>query len=241
MKVTAIIPARYGSTRLPAKALADIKGKSMICRVVDQVRQAKSIEHIIVATDDKRIKDAVKSMDCDVIMTSSNLASGTDRCAKAVEIAKINSDYIINVQGDEPYIHPRQIDDLASFIKDKCGIATQAKLISQKEQIEDPNVVKVVFNKENEGLYFSRAVIPFARDIGDISGNTYYKHIGMYGYDRETLLAISKLPSSMLEKAERLEQLRWLEHGYKIFVQPTHFDAFSVDTPADLAKINTIT
>lgn len=241
MQILGIIPARFASTRFPGKPLVDIGGKTMIQRVYLQACQAKSLSKVIVATDDKRIYNHVKSFGGQVIMTDSRHQSGTDRCA---EVATNFQDMqaIINIQGDEPFINPLQIDLVAERLKQNTAIniATLAKKITLSDQIFSPNIVKVVFNHAKTANYFSRSPIPFLRNIEKedwLAKGNFYKHIGLYGYQRTTLLEIAKLPMSHLEKSESLEQLRWLENGYKIGISLTDIETIGIDTPADLKKI----
>ncbi len=241
MKVLAIIPARYASTRFPAKALALIGEKSMIQRVYEQVLKVGIVDKTIVATDDDRIFKHVQTFGGAVEMTSENHPSGTDRCA---EIAERHPEYdcIINVQGDEPFIQPEQIERAVRPLLDgnNIQISTLAKKINTEATLFNPNVVKVVFGATGQALYFSRQTIPFIRDVQEtawLEAQAFYKHIGLYTFRRATLLALTKLKESRLEKAERLEQLRWLEHGYKIQVALTDLETQGVDTPEDLERI----
>lgn len=242
MKFVAIIPARYASTRFPGKPLADMKGKPMIQRVYEQVK--KSIESVYVATDDDRIYRAVKNFGGEAVMTSANHKSGTDRCREAYEKAGRGEDVIINVQGDEPFIMPCQIEAIKDcFVKDpSTQIATLVREFTHEDGIEallNPNSPKVVLGNNNEALYFSRSVIPYIRGEAQsdwLQKCIYYKHIGMYAYKAEVLDEITRLPQSTLEKAESLEQLRWLQNGYKIKVGITTQETIGIDTPEDLAK-----
>lgn len=242
MKFVAIIPARYASTRFPGKPLADMKGKPMIQRVYEQVK--KSIESVYVATDDDRIYRAVKNFGGEAVMTSANHKSGTDRCREAYEKAGRGEDVIINVQGDEPFIMPCQIEAIKDcFLKDpSTQIATLVREFTPEDGIEallNPNSPKVVLGNNNEALYFSRSVIPYIRGEAQsdwLQKCVYYKHIGMYAYKAEVLDEITRLPQSSLEKAESLEQLRWLQNGYKIKVGITTQETIGIDTPEDLAK-----
>ncbi len=243
MKVVGIIPARYDSTRFPGKPLASIKGKSMIQRVYKQAQQA--LAHVCVATDDKRIKDEVLAFGGIVVMTSTHHKSGTDRCAEAVvkyeHLKGIKVDVVINIQGDEPFIDPIQIKQLTNvFFKKNIEIATLIKKITDIEVLDNKNRVKVVVDKNANALYFSRSSIPFVRNAPKskwIEKQDFYQHIGMYGYKKDTLLEICKLPKSVLELAESLEQLRWLENGYKIKTAITNIESIGIDTPDDLEKL----
>ena len=240
MKTIAIIPARYASTRFPGKPLVEIKGKPMIQHVYDQA--SKAIDYVYVATDDSRIENAVKNFKGNVVLTSDKHQSGTDRCAEALEniqkSTKIKFDIVLCIQGDEPFIQPEQIQLLAkSFHNKNAQIATLIKSISDKEEINNPNVVKAIINKNNEAIYFSRNPIPYLRNSENFDKIQYFKHIGIYGYKADILNEVTKLPMGMLETAESLEQLRWLENGYKIFTQKTEFENIAIDTPDDLTKI----
>jgi len=243
MKFIGIIPARYASTRFPGKPLAYINGKSMIQRVYEQVKIA--LDDVVVATDDCRIEEAVKAFGGKVVMTSSEHQSGTDRIAEAIEKieAKTGDKYqvIINIQGDEPFIQPEQIKALMNcFNSPSTQIATLIKAIENPDEIFDMNKVKVVVNKNQRAMYFSRSPIPFLRGTDEkdwINKHTYYKHIGMYAYRRDTLNEITKLPQSSLEIAESLEQLRWLENEYVIKTDITKHESIGIDTPEDLERV----
>jgi 3-deoxy-manno-octulosonate cytidylyltransferase (CMP-KDO synthetase) len=235
MKIIGIIPARYASTRFPGKPLVDIQGKPMIQRVYEQAKKSKILLDVIVATDDERIENVVKSFGGKVVMTASHHQSGTDRCQQVAE--KIIADAYINIQGDEPFIHPEQIDLLANLMQQQTEnffLCTLIKKIEDEKLLHNPNIIKVVINNKNEALYFSRSAIPFKRN--EKSNNIFYKHIGMYGYSKLALELVSKLPTSLLEQTEQLEQLRWLEHGLKIFIAETDLESHSVDVPDDLKK-----
>jgi len=237
MKTTIIIPARYASTRFPGKPLIDIRGKSMIQRVYEQACKATLPVQVLVATDDQRIYDHVQQFG-KVVMTDSKHRTGTERCAEVAE--KLNTDLIINVQGDEPFINPEQIDKLIQFLIDypQFKIGTLAKQIELGHELDNPNTVKVVFNGFHEAIYFSRHAIPFLRDTTakPLEQHTFYKHIGMYGYHRDTLLRIAELAPTPLEQAESLEQLRWIENGIRIGITRTTRQAMSIDTPEDLER-----
>ena len=233
MRVLGIIPARYASTRFPAKPLANIAGKSMVQWVYTQATQSTKISKVVVATDDQRIFDHVRSFGGITVMTSADHVSGTDRCFEAMSKQNEKYDYVINIQGDEPFIAPEQIDLLAGLLDGNTQLATLAKKILDEESLVNPNVVKLVKNINDEALYFSRATIPYLRNKAD---HTFYKHIGMYAYRSDILEKITKLPVSSLEKAESLEQLRWLENGFKIKVAETERETIGVDTPEDLQR-----
>ncbi len=245
MRILGVIPARYASTRFPAKPLVDIAGKSMIQRVYEQVKKASGISAVVVATDNTIIFDHVKNFGGDVCMTKESHVSGTDRCFEALSIQKDIYDYVINIQGDEPFIQPSQIELLASRLDGKTEIATLIKAIDNATQLFNPNLVKVVISKLNEALYFSRATIPHLRNIPEaewLTKHTFYKHIGMYAYRADILQQLTILPVSSLEKAESLEQLRWLENGFKIMVAETTEETVGIDTPEDLKHaLNLIT
>ena len=241
MEILGIIPARFASSRFPGKPLVDINGMSMIQRVYTQAKKSKSLTNVIVATDDSRIYKHVLGFGGDVIMTSEKHQTGTDRCAEALKDSKIDCDMIINIQGDEPFIDPEQIDRLAScFYTKGTQIATLVKKITNIEDIFNRNVAKVVLNKDSEALYFSRSPIPYSRNFEEcdwLKDTTYYKHIGLYGFSKHILKNITKLIPSNLEKAESLEQLRWLENGYRIRAAITNIETIPIDTPDDLLKV----
>jgi len=232
--VIGVIPARYGSTRLPAKALAMIHGKPMVQHVYERCLKSKLLNEVLVATDDKRIFDAVINFGGNVVMTSKKHKSGTDRIGEAVK--NIKCDIVVNIQGDEPMIAPDNIDKaIKPLIQDKgINVATLCISISDKKEISNPNVVKVVLDSNSNALYFSRSVVPFNRDN---SSADYYKHIGLYVYRKDYLMKLIKMKPSKLELIEKLEQLRVLESGEKIMVIETKIDSHSVDTLADLKKL----
>ncbi|MBU1372799.1 MAG: 3-deoxy-manno-octulosonate cytidylyltransferase [Bacteroidetes bacterium] len=240
MKILGIIPARYASTRFPGKPLIDLAGKSMIQRVYEQAKKANSLADVVVATDDDRIFNAVKAFKGNVIMTSDKHQSGTDRCAE-VSKKMIGFDAIVNIQGDEPLIDPKQINLLASCFNDiSTELATLVKKIETSEELFNYNTPKVIINKKTEAIYFSRQVIPYLKNVETknlLKTQTYYKHIGIYGYRTTTLGIIAKLPISTLEKAEMLEQLRWIENGYTIKVAITKKESLAIDIPEDVQKV----
>ncbi|WP_333820233.1 3-deoxy-manno-octulosonate cytidylyltransferase [Ohtaekwangia sp.] len=243
MKILGIIPARYASTRFPAKPLVDIAGKSMIQRVYEQVKKASGIASVVVATDHAEIFDHVKKFGGEVCMTNENHASGTDRCYEALSLQADTFDYVINIQGDEPFIQPAQIELLASKLNGQTEIATLIKAIDQPEQLFNPNLVKVVINKLGEALYFSRSTIPHIRNTPErewLSKHTFYKHIGMYAYRTDILAQLTRISVSSLERAESLEQLRWLENGFRIMVAETKAETVGIDTPEDLSRALTL-
>ncbi len=243
MKFLGIIPARYASTRFPGKPLADIGGKMMIQRVYEQVKPC--LDDVWVATDDERIAHAVRDFGGQVVMTSDQHRSGTDRCLEAARTIGGDFDVIINVQGDEPFIQPAQIQALKDcFLRDpKTKLATLVKPFTEKdgfEALSNPNSPKVVRNIQGEALYFSRSVIPYLRGVEPehwLQHQTFYKHIGIYAYQIETLAEIAALPQSPMELTESLEQLRWLENGYSIQTAVTDIENLAVDTPEDLVRI----
>lgn len=239
MKIIGIIPSRYASTRFPAKSLAIIKGKSMIQRVYEQAQQSSALNTVIVATDHQEIYDHVKKFGGAVCLTRPDHASGTDRCFEALAHQHNKYDYVINIQGDEPFIQPDQIDLLAGKLDGMTEIATLVKALQTEEQLFNPNVVKVVLNDLMEALYFSRSPIPHIRNTGEkewLGKHKFYKHIGMYAYRSDVLERLTRLSVSSLEKAESLEQLRWLENGFKISVAETLTETIGIDTPEDLQK-----
>jgi len=241
MKIIGIIPARYASSRFPGKPLALIHGKSMISRVYKQASRAESLSKVVVATDDSRIFDHVKSFGGNVVLTAKNHLNGSSRCFEVIENSNDQFDAVVNIQGDEPYIDPEQINQVAGlFKKQKVDLATLVKKIESEEELFNPNVVKVVFDNNNRALFFSRQAIPYLRGIEMdewISKHNFYKHIGIYGYRPGILKEVVKLKLTELEKAESLEQLRWLENGYSIKLGITTLEAVSVDTPEDLLKL----
>ncbi|SDF06381.1 3-deoxy-manno-octulosonate cytidylyltransferase (CMP-KDO synthetase) [Mucilaginibacter pineti] len=240
MKILGIIPARYASSRFPGKPLVDIAGKSMIQRVYEQAKKCNDLTEVIVATDDDRIFNHVQAFGGVAVMTAADHQSGTDRCA---EVALLHPEYhvVINIQGDEPYIDPEQITKLAAcFINPDTQIATLIKKVLTVEELHNTNSPKVVINKLSEAIYFSRSALPHIR--GQEPENwlefyTYFKHIGIYGYRADVLQQITKLPISGLEKAESLEQLRWVENGYRIKVAETELETHAIDVPEDLLKL----
>lgn len=240
MKILGIIPARHASTRFPAKALIDIYGKSMVQRVYEQSKKCIDLSEVIVATDDEKIYNHVEQFGGKAMMTSTQHQSGTDRCAE-VSAALPEFDVIVNIQGDEPFINPEQISKVvASFTDVKTVLATLVKKIESEEELVNTNTPKVVLNNSSEAIYFSRSAIPHIRgqEIQNwLQHHTFYKHIGIYGYRADVLQAITKLPVSSLEKAESLEQLRWIENGYRIKVAETDIETLAIDTPADLENL----
>lgn len=239
MKFTVIIPARYASTRFPGKPLAMLGGKPVIQRVYEQASKLQS--PVYVATDDERIYQCVCDFGGQAVMTRNDHKSGTDRIEEAVEKIGTDADVIINIQGDEPFVQVSQIETLCHLFDDpETQIGTLGKPFESMEAVENPNSPKIVRDRRGFALYFSRSVIPFVRGKDQGAGNKmefhYLKHLGMYAYRREVLHEITQLPQSSLELAESLEQLRWLENGYRIRVGLTDVETVGIDTPADLER-----
>lgn len=236
MDVLAVIPARYASSRFPGKPLADIAGKSMIQRVVERTSMASGLSKVVVATDDQRIYDHVKNFG-EVVMTSSEHQSGTDRCAEVAEKFP-ECDVFINVQGDEPFIQPQQIELLiASFLEPGVKIATLVNRITDSAELFNADIPKVTIDRNGNALYFSRQPIPFFRGLSEerwLAEHDYLKHVGIYGYRRDALKQITTFPVSVLEKAEALEQLRWLENGYAIRTALSEYSSYGIDRPEDV-------
>ncbi len=240
MNILAIIPARYASSRFPGKPLADIAGKIMIQRVYEQTK--KAVKNVVVATDDKRIFDAVKNFGGEVVMTSENHQTGTDRCVEALDIfsadKNTNFDVVINVQGDEPLIEPEAILSLVQlFDNQQVEIGTLVNQQSYNDELLNSNRVKVVIDKNQRGIYFSRSLIPFVRNNDDFKDTTFYTHIGIYAFRSKVLKEVAKLNRSMLEIAESLEQNRWIENTYGLYVQITDYQSVSVDSPEDIDNV----
>jgi 3-deoxy-manno-octulosonate cytidylyltransferase (CMP-KDO synthetase) len=235
-----VIPARYASSRFPGKPLALIGDKPMIQWVYEAATKAAQIEEVLVATDHEAIFKKVNGFGGKAIMTASDLPSGTDRVYQAVKNEQ--ADIIINLQGDEPFVSASLLDSLVNVFKDKSiRIATPVTLIKTQMEVSDPNIVKVVRDSNGFALYFSRAAIPYHRDnsnYNNVDYQPYFKHIGIYAYSKSCLEQLTNLAESSLEKAERLEQLRFIENGYKIFTILTDYNSISVDTPDDLEKVN---
>lgn len=250
MRIVAVIPARWQSTRLKGKVLADINGKPMVQHVWEKVKKAHEIDDVIIAVDKEKVLKTVEGFGAKAVFTSPEQPSGTDRMA---EVANgIDADVFINIQADEPMVHPLMVDELAQvFEYDKnIQMATLVKRIHKKEEITDPNVVKCVIDRKGFALYFSRSPIPYIAGSGsrnlahkdspeDVSGR-YFKHIGIYAYTKDFLFTFTNLPASTLEEEEKLEQLRVLEHGYKIKTVETRYDTISVDTEEDLERVREI-
>jgi 3-deoxy-manno-octulosonate cytidylyltransferase (CMP-KDO synthetase) len=235
-RVVAIIPARYGSTRLPGKPLVDLAGKPMIQRVYERTRQARLVGRVVVATDDRRVAEAVHRFGGTVELTPGDLRSGSDRVAfvaKAMNDAAI----VVNVQGDEPLIEPAMIDEVIKPVLDEpsVDVGTLVRRIENAEEPANPNIVKVVIDAKGFAMYFSRSPIPYARNRQ--SAAELYKHIGLYVYRRDFLMTFASLPETTLERTEQLEQLRVLEHGYRMKTVVTEYDSIPVDTPADVEMV----
>ena len=243
MNVIGIIPARYASTRFPGKPLVDIQGKSMIRRVYEQASKSKALSAVVVATDDERIYKEVESFGGKVVLTADHHKNGTERCVEALgKLTDKKWDVVINIQGDEPFIHPEEIDKVAEgFANEKVQIATLAIVLKNEKDLHNPSIIKVVRKSNGEALYFSRSAIPFNRDAKGadwIIRHQYLKHVGIYAFRAEVIKAVVKLHHSPLEIAESLEQLRWMENGYSIYVGITDKESISIDTPEDLQKIS---
>jgi 3-deoxy-manno-octulosonate cytidylyltransferase (CMP-KDO synthetase) len=240
LKTLAVIPARYESTRFPGKVLAPIAGKPMIQLVFERVREARSVSRVIVATDDERIVRAVEAFGGEAKLTRREHRCGTERVAEVA--AHVPGEIYVNVQGDEPLIEPAAIDAAVEAVVEDAdvAVATLNTPIRQVAEIMDPNVVKVVQDFQGDALYFSRAPIPWVRDEASRHAARHLKHIGLYVYRHAALLEYPTLPPGELERHERLEQLRWLENGYRIRVVETEYDAVSVDVPEDVERVEKI-
>ncbi|PJJ76043.1 3-deoxy-manno-octulosonate cytidylyltransferase (CMP-KDO synthetase) [Thermoflavifilum aggregans] len=240
MRVVAIIPARYASTRFPGKPLADIAGKSMIQRVYERIAKAGCVDEIWVATDDPRILQHVESWHGKAVMTSSHHQTGTERCAEALGQLRLTPDIVLNVQGDEPFIRREHLQTLIACFEDQeVMIASLMKPVQDMQELHNPHLPKVVTDQQMNAMYFSRQPVPFVRDQPQdqwLATHRFYKHIGMYAFRPHILHELVKLAATPLEKAEKLEQLRWLEHGYRIRMGVTDIDQFSIDTPEDLQR-----
>ncbi len=246
MKSIGIIPSRYASTRFPGKPLVNINGKTMIQRVYEQTIKSSKLSKVVVATDDSRIFEHVNNFGGQVLMTGSQHLNGTTRCNEVISLLKNKGEYfdiVINVQGDEPYINPQQIDNTVSlFNDDTVQIGTLAKKITSNTELFDPNIVKIILNKKNQAIYFSRYAIPMLRGVDTkdwLNYFTYYKHVGIYGYKTNVLKLISTMAKGKLEQAEKLEQLRWLENDIPISINITDLESIAIDTKDDLLKLET--
>ena len=239
-KVAAIIPARFASTRFPGKPLVDLGGKPMIQRTYERVKAVKGFDRIIIATDDQRIFDAAQGFNAEVMMTSSEHLTGTDRCAEVLSRLGETVDYVVNIQGDEPYIEPQQLIEITNAMDSNAPILTLVKQITTIDTLFNPNCPKVVLDNNNQALYFSRHAIPYMRGLPQedwLTHHRYFKHIGLYAYRTDILMSISQLPASDLETSEALEQLRWLQNGFPIQAVETQFETIGIDSPEDLEKI----
>lgn len=239
MKVLAIIPARYESSRLPGKVMMDIQGKSLINRVFDAVSACRALDRVVVAVDDEKVREHVESFGATAVMTGKDLLSGTDRCAQVLDYMP-GYPYVVNVQGDEPFIRDKEINLLVEILdRFDSDIASLMCPMESDENIFNPNVVKVVTTGEGEALYFSRSPIPHIRGADPsrwVSMNRYMRHLGLYGFKSEVLRSVTRLPESRYESLEKLEQLRWLENGYKIRMGETDYKGIGIDTEEDLNK-----
>jgi len=236
-KVVVVIPSRFGSTRLPGKPLVTLAGKSMVQRVYERAKLATTVHQVLVATDDQRIIDAVRAFGGEARMTRSDHRTGTERIAEVA--AHEAGEVFVNVQGDEPLIDPAAIDTAVHTLLEEpqASVATVATPIRQPKDIMDPNVVKTVLDFDNNALYFSRAPIPWVRDTTQKVHVNYWKHLGLYVFQRDALLEYPTLPQGELERIEQLEQLRWMENGWKIRVGEVPHDAVSVDVPEDVTRV----
>lgn len=240
-RILGIIPARFASTRLPGKPLVDIGGRTMVRRVVEQAQRSKHLTAVVVATDDERIAAHVHEFGGRAVLTSPDHPSGTDRCWEALQhFPTGHFHYVVNIQGDEPFVAPEQIDELCEALRRPgTSLATLAQVVTDDRDLDDPGEVLITTDAEMNALYFSRTAIPFLRDQAPGPRHTrfrFLKHVGLYGYSAETLSRIVQLPPSHLEKAESLEQLRWLENGMRVRVGLTTWPSFCVDTHADLEE-----
>jgi len=240
MKILGIIPSRYESSRFPGKPLIDIAGKSMIQRVYEQSMKSNLINELVVATDDQRIFDHVESFGGNVMMTSDTHTSGTDRCGEVVETYS-DFDIVINIQGDEPLIRPEQLDELLVVFKNSdVKLATLIKKMSSIEDVLNPNRIKVVLDKDRNGVYFSRSPIPFIANSDKsewLQKADFWKHIGIYAWRSDVLSKLIALPKTDLERQESLEQLKWIYNGYKIVTVETEIETPNIDVPEDLEKV----
>jgi len=236
-KVLAVIPARHASSRFPGKPLAPIAGKPMIQHVVERVRRAELVTRVVVATDEASIKDVVEGFGGEAILTRHDHRTGSDRVAEVA--THVQAEIYVNVQGDEPLIDAGTIDAVVSAMleDDSVQVATPCTAILQPGDIMDPNIVKVVRDFDGNALYFSRAPIPWVRDTAESVAARHWKHLGLYGFRRDALLEFPTLPPGELERLEQLEQLRWLENGFRIRVVETDYDAVSVDVPSDVERV----
>ncbi len=239
MKILGIIPSRYAASRFPGKPLVDIDGKTMIQRVYEQAKKSSRLTDVVVATDDERIKRVINGIGGEAFITSEDHLTGTDRCGEVLNLVKNEYDYVINIQGDEPFIDPASIDALCDLLDYKTEIATLVSRIEDYETLHNPNVVKVILTMRKQALYFSRQVIPYVRGVDPenwLEEAEFFRHIGIYAYRHDVLEQIVKLPQNVLENTEKLEQLRWIGYGYRILATETAFTSIGIDTPEDLEK-----
>lgn len=255
--ILGIIPARYASTRFPGKSLIDIGGKSMIQRVFEAASRATRLDRVVVATDDARIADHVRGFGGEVVITREDHPSGTDRCWEAAQgitnygLRITNSEipssfsfllpnYVLNIQGDEPFLDPAQIDELAATLDGRVELATQMIRVVSAELLHDPGEAKIILDDQQQALYFSRQAIPFLKGVDPAhwhEHHPYFRHVGLYAYRVDVLEKICQLPPSPLEKAESLEQLRWLQAGFRIRLIETRYESHCIDTPEDVDKV----
>ncbi|MEY4384105.1 MAG: N-acylneuraminate cytidylyltransferase [Bacteroidota bacterium] len=238
--VLAIIPARFASTRFPGKPLVEISGKTMIQRTYEQVCKVGNWADVIIATDDERIQAHVLQFGARVLMTSSQHLTGTDRCAEVLQKCGLTVDYVVNIQGDEPFIDPKQIQALRSGFDNRPELVTLIKKIADLGTLFNPNNPKVIVDANKQAIYFSRQTLPYLRNVPQdqwLSHGVFYKHIGLYAYRADILPKLSLLKPSPLELAESLEQLRWIENGYQIQTVETNIETIGIDTPEDLVRI----
>ena len=239
-KVIAIIPARYASTRFPGKPLVDLGGKPMIQRTYERVMAVQGWHRVVIATDDLQIKAVAESFGAEIIMTHADHVSGTDRCAEVLSKIGEDIDYVVNIQGDEPFIEPEQLREVAAGFASEAPILTLIKKIQDSETLFNTNTPKVICDEEGHALYFSRQTIPFLRGVEPsdwLNKHTFFKHIGLYAYRADILPGLSALKPTSLELAESLEQLRWIQNGIRIKAIETQFETIGIDSPEDLEKI----
>jgi 3-deoxy-manno-octulosonate cytidylyltransferase (CMP-KDO synthetase) len=240
MKILGVIPSRLASTRFPNKPLVDIGGKTMIRRVYEQALKSRLLTDVVVATDHESILDEVIKNGGRAMLTSASHLSGTDRCNEVLAAQSKHYDFVVNIQGDEPFIHPEQIDELASMLNLQVEIATLGLKITDIETLFNPNAIKLVMDNKSNALYFSRSAIPYVRGVEQkdwLKSHTFYRHIGMYAYRADVLRKVASLPATSLELAESLEQLRWMQNGFKIKVGISIYETYGVDVPSDLEKL----
>lgn len=236
MKTIGVIPARYASTRFPAKVLASLRGKPLIEHVFKRVSQCQSLDEVLIACDHPQVLQVAEGFGAKAVMTDPAHPSGSDRIAQAID--GMDVDIVVNIQGDEPFIDPNTIDDLANLLKQDaaCAMGTVIKVISDKEDVQNPNIVKCVVDEKGYALYFSRSPIPYNRHAQEPDNLVYYKHLGLYAYRKDFLWQYKSWPKGYLESIEQLEQLRVLERGYRIKTVQTQYETVAVDTPEDLKK-----